>query len=208
MFEKISNFKKMIGFILALILAGCGLFYAGSIYAGQQKEPVITSTTLSNQLIEINELAVTEYNYTKVGSFSDSLKFKGWVVPLTQKYFLITYDGYLKAGIDMKQVHIDIQDQKIILTLPDIEILSHEIDEGSIHVYDESKNIFNQISITDYATFASQQKKIIEEEAIEKGLFSETATKLDKILRQYLEMIPEVAENYTIEIQFQENRKK
>ncbi|MFQ9072278.1 MAG: DUF4230 domain-containing protein [Faecalibacillus faecis] len=36
------------------------------------------------------------------------------------------------------------------ITLPAAKILSHEIDEKSIEVYDESSNIFNQISINDY----------------------------------------------------------
>ncbi|MFQ9072878.1 MAG: hypothetical protein ACLR43_09220 [Faecalibacillus faecis] len=44
----------------------------------------------------------------------------------------------------------------------------NEIDENSIEVYDESKNVFNPISINDYATFAKKQKEMVAEEAIRK----------------------------------------
>ncbi|WP_370807359.1 DUF4230 domain-containing protein [Faecalibacillus intestinalis] len=47
------------------------------------------------------------------------------------------------------------------------KILSHEIDENSIEVYDESSNIFNQISINDYKSFATKEK----EKKMKKKLF-------------------------------------
>ena len=86
------------------------------------------------------------------------------------------------------------------------EILSNEIDENSIEVYDESKNVFNPISINDYATFAKKQKEMVAEEAIENGLLSEAATKTQDAIKKYLNAIPNINENYTIEVKFLETK--
>ena len=139
--------------------------FMGGMYFGGRSTPAkeeITSTALTQKIRDINELAVSEYDYTKVGKFSNSLKFNGWTVPLTQKSFLITYEGKLKAGVDLSDVQIKKTENKIIVKTSAVKILSNEIDEDSIKVYDETKNIFNQISITDYKTFAKEQKVKLE----------------------------------------------
>ena len=66
--------------------------FMGGMYFGGRSTPAkeeITSTALTQKIRDINELAVSEYDYTKVGKFSNSLKFNGWTVPLTQKLSLI-----------------------------------------------------------------------------------------------------------------------
>lgn len=58
----------------------------------------------------------------------------------------------------MDKIKIEINNNTITVSIPDIEILSNEIDESSIEVYDETKNVFNPISINDYTKFAKKQK--------------------------------------------------
>ena len=199
--DTLGKTKKAIGGIIAILLVALLIFYAGTRFASSS-EPKISSTGLSQQLQEIEELATMSYNYTKVGKFSNNLTFNGWDIPLTQKSFLITYDGKLKAGVKMDKIEVAINNNIITVSIPEIEILSNEIDESSIEVYDETKNIFNPISIKDYTTFATQQKDKVEEEAIENGFLSEAATKAQSAIRKFLEMIPELKDNYTIEVSF------
>nr|WP_257607924.1 DUF4230 domain-containing protein [Thomasclavelia cocleata] len=163
---------------------------------------------MTQQLQEIEELATLSYNYTKVGKFSDNLTFNGWDIPLTQKSFLITYDGRLKAGIKMNNIKIEIDNNTITVSIPDIEILSNEIDESSIEVYDETKNVFNPISINDYTKFAKKQKDAVAEEAIENGLLSEAATKTQSIIKKYLNALPDINGKYEIIVKFIESSKK
>ena len=199
--------KKAIGGIIAILLVALLIFYAGTRFANGSGEPKITSTGLSQQLQEIEELATMSYNYTKVGKFSDSLKFNGWDIPLTQKSFLITYDGKLKAGVKMDKIETTIEHNEIIIAIPEIEILSNEIDESSIEVYDESKNVFNPISVTDYTTFAKKQKEMVAAEAIENGLLSEAATKTQSTIKKYLNALPGINGNYEITVKFLEIEK-
>ena len=102
----LAKSKKAIGGIIAIILFIVAVFYAGMLFGSKDNEPEVTSTTLKNQIVEINELAVYSYDYSKVGKFSNNLTFYGWDVPLTQKSFLITYNGTMKAGIDLKKTTV------------------------------------------------------------------------------------------------------
>lgn len=200
--DMLGKTKKAIGGIVAILIVGMLIFYAGTRFASNSDEPEITSTGITQQLQDIEELATLSYNYTKVGKFSNSLQFNGWDIPLTQKSFLITYDGKLKAGIKMNKVEVALSDNTITVSIPEIEILSNEIDESSIEVYDETRNIFNPISINDYADFATSQKEAVEAEAIENGLLSEAATKTQNTIKKYLNALPGIEGNYEIKVEF------
>lgn len=203
--DTLGKTKKAIGGVIAILLVCALIFFAGMHFGGKESEPTITSTALTQQLQEVNELVTMDYNYTKVGKFENSLQINGWDIPLTSKSFLLTYSGKLSAGIDMSKASVEVKDKVIVVKIPEVTIFSNVIDEKSIEVYDETKNIFNPISITDYTTFATQQKDRVEEEAIENGFLSEAATKAQSAIRKFLEMIPELKEKYTIEVQFLES---
>lgn len=191
--------KKAIGGIVAIIIFIAAVFYAGMLF-GSDHEAEVTSTTIKNQLIEINELAVYSYEYSKVGKFSDNLTFHGWDIPLTKKSFLITYNGVLKAGINFEDTKITVNGDTINIELPESTILSHEIDESSIEVYDETNNVFNQISINDYKTFATKEKDKNKEEAIANGLLEKADERVKEVLTTYLQSIPDIKDNYTVNI--------
>ena len=198
--DTLGKSKKAIGGVIAIIVLVIAIFFAGVHYASGSNNDKITSTTIKNQLTEINELALYSYDYSKVGKFSNKLSFNGWKIPLTQKNFIITYDGSIKAGIDLKQAKISIDNDQLNITLPAAKILSHEIDEKSIEVYDESSNIFNQISIKDYKSFATKQKKKNEKEAISNGILEKSKTKAEQTLTTYLQAIPEIKDHYKLNI--------
>ena len=195
--DTLGKSKKAIGGVIAIIVLVIAIFFAGVHYASGSNNDKITSTTIKNQLTEINELALYSYDYSKVGKFSNKLSFNGWKIPLTQKTFIITYDGSIKAGIDLKQAKISIDSEQLNITLPAAKILSHEI---SIEVYDESSNIFNQISINDYKSFATKEKKKNEKEAISNGILEKSKTKAEQTLTTYLQAIPEIKDHYKLNI--------
>ena len=53
------------------------------------------------------------------------------------------YDASVKAGVDLKQVQIDIKGNNISVTLPKAEIQDITIDPGSLEFYDEKFALFN-----------------------------------------------------------------
>ena len=54
--------------------------------------------------------------------------------------------------------------------IPEAEILSHEIDEHSMEVFDEKTSIFNPFTVEDFTSFQSDQKAAMEEKALSRGL--------------------------------------
>ena len=104
--DTLGKSKKAIGGIIAILLCIVAIFFAGMKFADGKENDKITSTTIRNQLTEINELAVYSYDYSKVGKFSNKLSFNGWDIPLTQKNFIVTYDGTIKAGINLDEAKV------------------------------------------------------------------------------------------------------
>lgn len=150
-------------------------------------EAQITNTVVKERILRINELSTVKYMYTNVGKFSQTNDFYGYAIPFTTKSFLITYDGTIKAGIDMNHTEVSVTDSTVTLSLPPTKVLSHEIDEGSIEVYDETKNIFNPISVKDYTNFATKEKTKMEQKATSQGLLKEAAEKAKANLTELLQ---------------------
>lgn len=194
-----KNFKKIL-FILIFILIA---FISGIFFANKQTEPEITSTLIQNRIEQASDLVTTKYHYTKVGKFENSLNLNGWSIPLTNKYFILTFEGEIQLGTDLSKANIEISDSTIHVTVDKPTVISNSIDESSIEVYDETKNIFNPISVSDYKAFALEQKDKALSEAKEKGLMKTAQENTKKSIKQIISIIPDT-DDYNIEVTFKE----
>ena len=194
-----KNFKKIL-FILIFILIA---FISGIFFANKQTEPEITSTLIQNRIEQASDLVTTKYHYTKVGKFENSLNLNGWSIPLTNKYFILTFEGEIQLGTDLSKANIEISDSTIHVTVDKPTVISNSIDESSIEVYDETKNIFNPISVGDYKAFAVEQKEKALSEAKKKGLMKTAQKNTEKSIKQIISIIPDT-DDYNIEVTFKE----
>ena len=194
-----KNFKKIL-FILIFILIA---FISGIFFANKQTEPEITSTLIQNRIEQASDLVTTKYHYTKVGKFENSLNLNGWSIPLTNKYFILTFEGEIQLGTDLSKANIEISDSTIHVTVDKPTVISNSIDESSIEVYDETKNIFNPISVSDYKAFAVKQKEKALSEAKKKGLMKTAQKNAEKSIKEIISIIPDT-DDYTIEVTFKE----
>lgn len=191
--------------IIVIVVIAVVFFFVGKVWPSGEKPTTITSDLLSQQIQGISELASVEYNYTNMGKYENQATFYGWKVPFTTKSFILSYDGKIKAGIDMSLVEVHMSGKNINISIPEAKILSHEIDEKSIEVFDETKNIFNQISITDYNQFAIDQKESMENKAKEKGLLEEAQNKAQETIKTFVESMYSSDDEYKIEIKMAES---
>lgn len=177
------------GVLLVVVLTA---FFLGAAWSGQERAPVITSDLLSQQLRAAQELVTVEYHYTNMGKFENQVDFYGWKVPFTTKSFIVSYDGVIKAGVDLSAVQIQVDESAgtIAITLPDGQILSHEIPEESIEVFDETHNLFNPITIGDYTGFTRDQKAEMEQRAISEGILTEAGEKAQSTVETFLSLLP------------------
>ena len=193
-----KNFKKILFILICILVAFSGIFFMN-----KQTEPEITSTLIQNRIEQASDLVTTKYHYTKVGKFENSLNLNGWSIPLTNKYFILTFEGEIQLGTDLSKANVEIDDSTIHVTVDKPAVISNSIDESSIEVYDETKNIFNPISVSDYKAFALEQKDKALSEAKEKGLMKTAQENTKKSIKEIVSIIPDT-DDYTIEVTFKE----
>ena len=190
---------KRTGIILLIAVIACGAcFFAGKGLGSASPARQMSAVVVENSLAEVSELASMTYHYTNMAEFESSKDFYGMKLPFTTKSFIITYDGQIKAGVDLSKADAEVSGHKITVTLPQAQILSHEIDEDSIEVFDESTSIFNPLKVEDYKAFSKDQKETMEQKAKDKGLLEEAHKSAVKSVRQFVSQL--AGEDYEIEV--------
>ncbi|MBS6534656.1 DUF4230 domain-containing protein [Peptoniphilus harei] len=201
-----KKIKKIIIIILLIGLALFAAFFYGKKQMKSEMEPEITSSLIYNKLVSAKELTTLKYHYTNMGHFENQNTFYGYKVPFTSKEFIVSYEGLINAGIDLNKMKVDVGDKSIEVRIPAAEILSHEIYEDSLKVYDERESIFNRIDIEDYNDFSKDQKSEIEKKAIKKGLLKEADEESKRAIEEIL-MGDTILSKYDIKIIRDENLK-
>ena len=181
----------IVGILIGAVLLGGGWLLGKTSGGGSRENVEISAIVLQNKISAMSELAVVTYTYTELGQYESSKEFYGVKMPFTTNRFLLTYDGVIKAGIDMTEVKVDVDQgvKTVTVILPQAEILSHEIDEDSVKIYDEKTSIFNAFTIEDYTSFYADQKKTVEKKARDKGLLTEAQTQAENAVRQLLDPV-------------------
>ena len=195
--------------LIALIGSGsfiCGMFFNNYQNTQEDTIPTINSVQIVTDIQNIGELATIKYIYTDMGKFENSEQFKGYDIPLTTKSFILSWKGTIKAGVDTKEITINVDEnlKNITINLPKAKILSHETDQSSVEIFDEKNNIFNPITVEDYTEFFQDSKLDMEHRAIENGILEEALESSKTMINQTLKLVPNV-EMYTIIFKNDEN---
>lgn len=173
--------KKVLIILLCFnlcLLSGCG----------EEKQPELS--TVQN----ICQMASLECYYHNVAKEEDIDTFLG----LKDKKYWLEYTGTVKLGVDLDKVKMEVKGQKVIITLPDIEIVSSNVDEKSLSLIDD-KGIFAED--TDVMNMVESAQKNMEEEAMrnEKVLL-QAEDRIKVMLQEYIDTISSVSKKaYTIE---------
>lgn len=156
----------------------------------QEKQRGYDSSSIMNRIAYMQELALVKYNYTGVISYKDHMKFLNLNIPLTDKYFLLKYNGYIKAGVDFSKVKVNVLGDSLVhVSIPKPRILETSIDEKSIQVYNESENAFNPIKITDYNKAVSREKNVMVQDAVKGGIYTQATDQAKLTIRSLLEQM-------------------
>lgn len=161
--------------------------------------PEIVHTILSSKTTEISELASAEYLFTNAARFTDTKHIAAIFDWMTEKSFVQKWDGAIKAGVDLADLSVTVENNVITVFLPQAEILSYEIDYDSIEVLDEKNNAFNPISVDDKNNFDKETAEALKTRAIENGLLDKAQKNTENILTNILLASVENIQEYTIE---------
>lgn len=120
-------------------------------------------------------------------------------MPFSDIQFVALYDGYIKAGIDLKKVDFNVNQQRktITITMPKSQIFDHNIPQETINVLQVKNNFFNSVSFNDYNRFISSEKIEMEKTAIGQGILTEADEEAKRIIEAFLKNVPGV-DAYTL----------
>ena len=156
-------------------------------------DPVITSANINEQLNSVQELATKEYIYTNASRREANKTWLwGWDMPFSDTNLLVTYDGTIKAGINLSKIKPAVDEEKrtITILLPKSEILSHDLPTETIKVLEVKNNLFNEITFDNYNEFIAAEKKVMEQKAIDRGLLTDATNEAKTIIRESLNLLP------------------
>lgn len=136
----------------------------------------ITAEMIEDGMRDMGQLVTQEYYYTEVASISNEYTTtffgKEFTLPGSTTSVIYSYDGTIKAGIDFTAVKIekDNNAKRITISLPSPIIISEELDNDSLQIYDERTSIFNPVSISEFNASNAGMKEKAREKAIANGL--------------------------------------
>ena len=184
-FCKKHNFSTKSIVLSGVVIAIAVLF---SVYVGIGVSVEVSSRPIMFGLRDIGELSTQAGYYTNVQVIEGSRTVFGIEVPFTQSKYVFSYDGVIKAGLDFSLIELEIDPlgKKMTVMLPEIKILSNEIDEGSLEVYDESKNIFSPLHLEDMNSSLGELKRKSQETAIENGLLDQARANAELLIEGFL----------------------
>lgn len=179
------RFYRILVFLLIALIAVYFFFFRKK-FIGMSKEERVDN--LKASIEDIGDLVTVEYNYTDILTYKDSLTLMDMKIPFTDKSYIIKYNGYIKAGVDLsKAVVKDIKETSVELDVPVATITDSVLDEKSMVILDQKNNIFNPLDLGDYQDTLKKELNARELKAKKDGLLERAQDNADKILRKLLQ---------------------
>lgn len=183
-----KRIKNILIYLVLAVLIATGIYFYFQMRVTTSTENF--SSTVSERVVKILQLSTLEYNYTDVVSYKESKKYNKLNIPFTEKKFLIKYTGYLKAGVDLSDVAVDIKDPTTIhITINHAKITDNVINEEDLYVYDEKESLFNQLKIEDVYDVLVDEKQKTETKVIENGFLQEADQRSKDLITELLKAL-------------------
>jgi hypothetical protein len=201
--EGLDMKKKVLIILILLVIivsAGFGLFLGNKLKLNiSERNTNINITSTVKEILPIGEYASLVYHYSSVITNSDVKKLFNFNIPLSEKKAIYTIDGTIKLGFNCENITITNQYNNIIINMPKIIILSHEIYPETFSLYDEKTSLFNRYSLKDANDIQMAHKNEIEEKVKEnQGLFTQARQSSESQLKLFLESVHEIKDKYII----------
>lgn len=159
--------KKVLAILLAL-LVGAAAAAGGLFYLYMKQQPKVDAKSLMERLEDSSELTVEKNFYTGI------VRFEEGSIPLISKNgFSMKYEAEIDAGFELENVDIVVNDDSVVVTVPEAKILSVNIDPNSLEFYDNKVSIFKTDRKEATKQALQEAQKDAERHAESKGLLDE-----------------------------------
>jgi hypothetical protein len=194
--------KYWAALVLFVLVLSCGIFVGAKIFGGKypvSKDAEINVKASVKEVLPAAEYASLVYQYTSVITHSEAVELFSIPIPLTEKKAIYTIDGTIKLGFDCSDIKIDVSYNNIILHIPRIRILSHEIYPETFSSYDEKTSLFNKYSLADANNIQKINKKEMELKARQnRGLYVQARKFAEEQISSLLKSAPGIKGRYEI----------
>lgn len=130
----------------------------------------------------LGELATQAAYCTEVNVTEASRDLFGVTIPFTRSKYVYSYDVVIKAGFDFGKIEWSVNETTIEVKLPEIRILSSELDMDSFKLYHEEESIFRPITLAENNDAMANLIQSAEENAKANGLLDNALTNAKTIL--------------------------
>ena len=164
-----------------------------------------SSRPIGESIREISELATLEYDYTYIEEFKKSreldFSFVDVDIPFTQKKFIASFDGTIKYGVNLKKIdepEIDDVNKTITFSMPEIVLMSHEINFDSVKLWHKENNLFYPIQPNDTVEFEKENKARAEKQAIKRGIIEKVQDHTTSVITSFVHSLFPEYKDYKI----------
>ena len=173
--------KKVLAILIAL-LVGAAAAAGGIFYFHMKAQPKVDAKSLMERLEESSELTVEKNFYTGIVRFEE-----GTIRFIDKNGFNMKYEAEIDAGFELENVNIEVNDDSVVVTVPEAKILSVNIDPDSLEFYDNQVSLIktDRKEATKQALQAAQ--KDAEEHATSKGILEAANKRAEVIFKGILE---------------------
>ncbi len=162
-------------FVLLAAAAGIGIFVYIQFFS--PKEPELTSSFVNGKLEAVSDLTVSELSYTGLIRYSE-----GKIPFLTQNSFSMMYTASVRAGIDLSKAQVTVTGDEVVITLPECQVQSIDVDPESITFYDERFALFNWTEKDDIIDTVSAARQDVSEKADLDSLLKQAAVQTKALI--------------------------
>ncbi len=165
-----------------------------------EEEFLLTITHLEEVLEPACDLITTKYYYTDADTYENHREVFGVKLPFATDKVVFTYSGVISIGVDLSEVvyQIDNKGKSIVVDLPEVGIISNEIDADSFEYPYVHDSIFNATQMSDYTALIGTLK---EQKALEvsenAALQKEAIESAKQVLKQFL-TVSDMTKEYTV----------
>ena len=140
---------------------------------------------------DIGELATQVAYCTEVSVTDASRELFGVTIPFTQSKYIYSYDVIVKAGLNFDQIDyiVDNENFTIKVTLPEIRVLSCEINPESFKLYHEAESIFRQITMEENNQALVELQESAQANAIHNGLLENAQANAEALLTGFFAQV-------------------
>lgn len=197
-----NSLKSFVGGVVVGLVVGAVVVTLLFTYnpPDQREGDEVDAAILMEEIAQISELATAEQSYTVAEKVSSSNTLFDLVdIPFTEKFFILTYAGSIKAGVNLDDASIAVEGTTVRVTLPPAQILSDAIDTESFKTLHEQEGLFNPLHVDDVTQYLDKTRQEAEAAALAGDVLAEAQANAEDSVRALLGAA--LPEGYAIEFE-------